>query len=47
MIESAFPIITTTDLPRSELGADQPWRERTARVTDPDGNVVMVGARSH
>lgn len=61
MIEPAFAIITTTDLPRSmsfyvdmlggavgyrfpEEGA---WGERTARVTDPDGIVVIVGARSH
>ena len=47
MIESAFPILTPTDLPRSKLSADEPWRERTARVTDPDGNVAIVGARSY
>jgi uncharacterized glyoxalase superfamily protein PhnB len=25
--------------------ADQPWGERTARVEDPDGNEVVIGAR--
>ena len=25
--------------------ADQPWGERVARVRDPDGNEVIVGAR--
>jgi lactoylglutathione lyase len=25
--------------------ADQPWGERMARVLDPDGNEVMIGAR--
>ena len=24
---------------------DQPWGERVARVADPDGNVVIIGAR--
>jgi lactoylglutathione lyase len=27
-----------------EEAADQPWGERVARVEDPDGNVVIVGA---
>ena len=26
--------------------ADQPWGERVARVRDPDGNEVIVGART-
>ena len=26
--------------------ADQPWGERTARVLDPDGHVVMLGQRA-
>jgi lactoylglutathione lyase len=30
----------------TEEPADQPWGERTARVLDPDGNEVIVGARS-
>jgi aminoglycoside 6'-N-acetyltransferase len=30
----------------AEEPADQPWGERIARVLDPDGNVVIVGARS-
>jgi lactoylglutathione lyase len=25
--------------------ADQPWGERVARVADPDGNEVLIGAR--
>ena len=29
-----------------EEPADQPWGERVARVLDPDGNTVIVGARS-
>jgi lactoylglutathione lyase len=28
-----------------EEPADQPWGERVARVADPDGNVVIIGAR--
>lgn len=27
-----------------ERPADQPWGERVARVRDPDGNLVIVGA---
>lgn len=27
-----------------EEPADQPWGERIARVEDPDGNVVIIGA---
>ena len=26
--------------------ADQPWGERIARVVDPDGNEVVIGARA-
>jgi lactoylglutathione lyase len=26
--------------------ADQPWGERVARIADPDGNVVILGART-
>lgn len=26
--------------------ADQPWGERVARVLDPDGNEVIIGARA-
>ena len=29
----------------SEEPVDQPWGERVARVGDPDGNEVIVGAR--
>ena len=29
----------------SEEPADQPWGERMARVEDPDGNEVVIGAR--
>jgi len=28
-----------------EEPADQPWGERVARVSDPDGNVVILGQR--
>ena len=27
--------------------ADQPWGERVARVLDPDGNEVIIGARGN
>ena len=30
----------------AEEPADQPWGERVARVLDPDGNEVIVGARA-
>jgi lactoylglutathione lyase len=29
-----------------EEPADQPWGERIARVLDPDGNEVIIGARA-
>jgi lactoylglutathione lyase len=29
-----------------EEPVDQPWGERVARVSDPDGNVVIIGSRS-
>lgn len=29
----------------TEEPADQPWGERMARVEDPDGNEVVIGAR--
>lgn len=32
------------DAPILEEPADQPWGERVARVADPDGNVVIIGA---
>ncbi|HYJ24643.1 MAG TPA: VOC family protein [Acidimicrobiia bacterium] len=28
-----------------EEPVDQPWGERVARVADPDGNIVIIGAR--
>ena len=27
-----------------EKPADQPWGERVARLRDPDGNLVLIGA---
>jgi lactoylglutathione lyase len=32
-------------VPILEEAVDQPWGERIARVGDPDGNVVIIGAR--
>jgi lactoylglutathione lyase len=29
-----------------EEPVDQPWGERVARVTDPDGDHVIVGSRA-
>jgi lactoylglutathione lyase len=31
--------------PILEEPADQPWGERVARATDPDGNVIVLGSR--
>jgi uncharacterized glyoxalase superfamily protein PhnB len=28
-----------------EEPADQPWGERVARVSDPDGNVIILGSK--
>ncbi len=28
-----------------EEPADQPWGERVARVSDPDGNMIFIGSR--
>jgi lactoylglutathione lyase len=33
--------VTVTEEP-----VDQPWGERVARVLDPDGNEVIIGARA-
>ena len=33
-------------VPILEEPTDQPWGERVARVGDPDGNVVIIGARN-
>jgi lactoylglutathione lyase len=30
----------------TEEPADQPWGERIARLTDPDGNRLVIGARA-
>jgi lactoylglutathione lyase len=29
-----------------EEPADQPWGERVARVSDPDGNVIVIGSHA-
>lgn len=45
--DATIDALAAAGTPVLEPPADQPWGERTARVTDPDGNVAIVGARSH
>ena len=37
--------VRAAGLPVIAEPADQPWAERVARVEDPDGNLVILGAR--
>ena len=38
--------LRTAGVTITEEPTDQPWGERVARVRDPDGNEVIIGARS-
>jgi lactoylglutathione lyase len=38
--------LRAADVTITEEPADQPWGERVARALDPDGNEVIIGARS-
>jgi lactoylglutathione lyase len=44
--DAAVARLRAGGVPILEEPAEQPWGERVARVCDPDGNVVIVGARS-
>jgi lactoylglutathione lyase len=44
--DAAVARLRADGVPILEEPADQPWGERVARVRDPDGNVVIVGARA-
>jgi len=43
--DAAVDRLKTASVPVIEQPEDQPWGERVARVLDPDGNVVIIGAK--
>ena len=43
--DAAVERLRATGAVIAEEPADQPWGERVARVEDPDGNEVVIGAR--
>lgn len=43
--DAVVDTLRTAAVPLLEEPVDQPWGERVARVADPDGNVVIIGAR--
>jgi lactoylglutathione lyase len=43
--DAAVERLRGAGVPIVEEPTDQPWGERVARVRDPDGNEVIVGAR--
>lgn len=43
--DAAIERLRAGGVPIVEEPVDQPWGERVARVHDPDGNVVIIGAR--
>ncbi|MDQ3553994.1 MAG: VOC family protein [Chloroflexota bacterium] len=43
--DAAVERLREADVLIVEEPADQPWGERVARVRDPDGNEVIIGAR--
>ncbi|MGH3713283.1 MAG: VOC family protein [Micromonosporaceae bacterium] len=44
--DAAIARMRTAGVTIVEEPTDQPWGERIARVHDPDGNLVIVGARA-
>jgi lactoylglutathione lyase len=42
--DAAVALLRAAGVPVTVEPADQPWGERTAEVTDPDGNRVIVAA---
>ncbi len=43
--DAAVDLLRAAGVTIVEEPADQPWGERVARVLDPDGNEVIIGAR--
>src|SRR5918999_4921350 len=43
--DAAIERLRAAGVPIVEEPTDQPWGERVARVRDPDGNEVIIGAR--
>ena len=43
--DAAVALLRSAGSPVLEEPMDQPWGERVARVSDPDGNVVVIGSR--
>jgi lactoylglutathione lyase len=43
--DAAVELLRSAGTPVLEEPADQPWGERVARVSDPDGNVIIIGSR--
>lgn len=43
--DAAVAKLRAAGVPVVEEPADQPWGERMATVTDPDGNTVIIAAR--
>lgn len=44
--DAAVARLRAAGVPIVEEPVDQPWGERVARVRDPDGNEVIIGARA-
>ena len=44
--DAAVELLRAAGVTIKEEPTDQPWGERIARVLDPDGNEVIIGARS-
>ena len=44
--DQAVADLSAAGVPVLSAPEDQPWGERVARVTDPDGNVVVIGQRA-
>ena len=43
-VDATFELLRATGAAAVAEPADQPWGERVARVRDPDGNLVYLGA---
>jgi len=44
--DAVVGMMRRSGVPIREEPTDQPWGERVARVVDPDGNEVVIGARA-
>ena len=44
--DAAVATLSAAGAPVVDPPRDQPWGERVARVLDPDGNVIIVGAKA-